>query len=627
MCGIAGLIGKSEVVTRERLERIAESLVHRGPDDGGIEVLATPPHRTVGFVHRRLAIIDPSPSGHQPMADPLTGNWIAFNGEIYNYRQLRGEIERGGARFRTNTDTEVILAAYAAWGPACVERFAGMFAFALWDDRSQSLLLVTDRFGIKPLYYWHDGQRFAFASEIRALLASDVLPRTLDHSAVASFFAFGSITAPQTILADVRQLLPGHRLVLDGRTGIATVERYWRPPPVGAAAATEADVHAALVAAVERHLVSDVPVGLFLSGGIDSSALAVLAHRAGVGNALTAFTVTFPERAYAEGPYARHIGERFCGAYREIELRDADLEAFLPASLDAMDQPSIDGTNVYVLSRAVREAGVKTVLSGQGADELFGGYPTFRQLPAFHAARQTLRVVPRAVRFGVAAGILAGAPLRSVAAKAAALLESDLGVTAAYAVSRQLFHVAVRNRLLHQSGAPACSAETRAWWAADLDGRDPFHATSMLERKGYLANTLLRDSDVFAMAHGLEIRVPYLDHELVETVSRVPAERCRDPMLPKPLLLRAVADDLPTAAYLRPKMGFTFPWEEWLRGRLAPLVTETIATFPTENALGVNVAECRLLWERFLGRRSGITWSRAWAPFVAMRWARKNGFA
>ncbi|MDO8463075.1 MAG: asparagine synthase (glutamine-hydrolyzing) [bacterium] len=616
MCGIAGIIGTRDDVTPARLSAFAGALAHRGPDGAGADVVGD----GVGLVHTRLAIIDLSPAGRQPMRD-AAGNWVTFNGELYNYRALRAELEHCGRSFHSQSDTEVLLAAYAQWGAACVERFDGMFAFGLWDASARTLLLATDRFGIKPVYWWCDGRRFAFASEVRALLTSGLVPRVVNRDAVASFFAFGAVQAPVSIIVGVSQLLPGHRLCFDAQRGTAVIERYWAPPAPDASPASADDVAVALRAALERHLVADVPVGLFLSGGVDSSALAALAHRAGVGEALTAFTVTFAERAYAEGAIARTVGERFCGAHRELLVTDADLARDLPASLAAQDQPTIDGTNVFIIARAARNAGMKTVLSGQGGDEVFGGYETFRRLPRMLAHERYVAMLPRAVRTALAAGLLARAAAHPARAKMAAYLTAERGAAACYAITRQLFHAQVR-ALLQPEWRTAVGVTP--WYASDLIGRDPYHATSVLEFFGYLANTLLRDGDVMSMAHGLEVRVPYLDHHLVETVLRVPTTASQHGAWPKALLLDAVRDMLPRAVYDRKKMGFTFPWETWLRGRLRPFAEETLAGFPADNALGVHRGACVQLWQDFLAHRGSVTWARAWAPIALMRWADRN---
>ncbi|MBI4142354.1 asparagine synthase (glutamine-hydrolyzing) [Candidatus Uhrbacteria bacterium] len=626
MCGIAGIIGTREDVTRERLQSLASSLAHRGPDDEGVEMLTSGGAHAVGFVHRRLAIIDLTPAGHQPMRDPETGNWITFNGEIYNYRELRKSLAACGATFRTGSDTEVILKAYAQYGRSCVNHLDGMFACAIWDAATERLLLAVDRIGVKPLYWRHDAAgRFAFASEARSFLASGLATRRIDHAAVMSYLALGSVQAPRTILAGVSQLLPAHTLVFDARTGAVSIERYWSPSQRGVPS-SPAEIASVLASAVARHLVSDVPVGLFLSGGVDSSALAVLAHHVGAGETIESFTVTFPEAPYAEGAYARLVGERYCRRHHELVIRDADLAAALPAALAAQDQPSIDGTNVYVISQAVRAAGMKVILSGQGGDEVFGGYPTFRRLPRMVAAHRFVTATPWSVRRGLAWGARAWAGAAPVTAKVAAYLTSSGDAMACYAIARQLFHPDVCRQLLSGVRSEADHAWSSATGVAEeLAGLDAARTVSLLELRGYLANTLLRDSDVMSMAHGLEVRVPYLDRALVESVFRAPASAFSDATLPKPLLLRAVQAELPREIYERKKMGFTFPWESWLRGRLRPQIEELLQAFPEDNALGINVSACRQLWSQFWSGRGGVTWARPWALHALMSWVQHQG--
>src|SRR3989338_110472 len=318
MCGIAGIIGSRDVADRQHLEVLTRSLAHRGPDDEGVEVVPIDAEHSVGFAHRRLSIIDLSPNGHQPMRDPDTNNWITFNGEIYNYCALREELRERGHHFRSESDTEVILKAYAEYGTACLEKLRGMFAFGLWDATAQKLFLAVDRFGIKPLYYWHSGSTFLFASEVRALLATERIPKVVNRRALDSFFAFGAVQAPYTMIQGALALLPAHMAVYDPERGTCDVASYWAPPRD-----TEtSDIGAALEDAVRSHLVSDVPVGLFLSGGIDSSALAVLANRVCGGKELESFSVGFSERAFSESHIARLVGEQFCKTHHELRSEE-----------------------------------------------------------------------------------------------------------------------------------------------------------------------------------------------------------------------------------------------------------------------------------------------------------------
>lgn len=626
MCGIAGLIAPQNIVTDARLLEMARALAHRGPDDEGVAIVAAPRGGApaVGFAHRRLSIIDLSSAGHQPMEDLATGNRITFNGEIYNYVALRRHLEARGCRFRTQTDTEVILQLYAAEGIECLDRLRGMFAFALWDAARGDLLLAVDRFGIKPLYVYRDAHVVAFASELRALLASGIVPRTLDHAGVESYLAFGAVQAPHTMVAGVTQILPAHALTITPATR-AVIERvYWRPP-VRVAGEPVPDIRAALFDSVAHHLVSDVPVGLFLSGGMDSSALAIAAHAIAGGPTLDAFAVVFREQGYSEAAYAQAIASRYCRNFRAIELTASDLLDALPDALAAMDQPTVDGINTFVIARAVRAEGLATVLSGQGGDELFGGYPTFRRFPCMERFAFARRVLPDAIRGRVAAHLRT----QSIAgAKYAAYLTMAEDACTWYALLRQIWDANARRTLLR--GAPTLGPTgipdaALAWWRAEIEGLDAEHRLSMFELRGYLGNMLVRDGDVMAMAHGLEVRVPFLDHGVLDAVFRTPGSaKCRGPF-PKPLLLDAVRAELPRAIYDRPKMGFTFPWPAWLRGPLRATVETQLASFPADHPLGLRTDACQRVWEGFLAGDKQYSWSRVWSLHVLMDWVTRHG--
>ncbi|MDO8435086.1 MAG: asparagine synthase (glutamine-hydrolyzing) [bacterium] len=622
MCGIAGIIGSRTLVEERHLNKLAKALAHRGPDDEGIELVASSEPFTVGFVHRRLAIIDLSPSGHQPMKDPVTGNWIIFNGEIYNYRELRVSLEQRGCTFTSESDTEVILKTYAMYGHACVEKLRGMFAFALWDASRDELFLAVDRFGIKPLYYYKNCDTFLFSSEVQALLASGLVDKVINPAAVDSFLSFGAVQAPLTMIKGVHALLPAHALVYNTTKREIAVRSYWTPS--GTMQGSPDDIGAALDDAVRHHLVSDVPVGLFLSGGIDSSALAIAANRVSGGPALDSFSVVFPEREYSEQRYSRYIGERFCARHHEIELSEADLTTLLPAALAAQDQPTIDGINAYVISQAVHETGIKVVLSGQGGDEVFGGYATFKRMERMRFYHHALRMLPPSLRARLAQLISEGSIAR---AKGGQYLTANDDLLEWYALLRQLFSGGARRRLLggnYQSSLVSGIPEGAAsWLRSEIQGRDTFNAVSLLELRGYLANTLLRDGDVMSMVHGLEVRVPFLDHLLVEKVMSIPPTYKQARSVPKPLLLRAVQGALPKEIYQRKKMGFTFPWEQWLRNTLKVPMDEVFQSMPSDNVFGLDADACRDVWKQFLDRKPSVTWSRVWALYVLLIWEQR----
>ena len=631
MCGVGGALGPRERIGG-LLQKLEPALAHRGPDDAGCEIVdLAEPGTELGLVHRRLSIIDLTAAGHQPMRDAATGNWISYNGEIYNYRGLRTRLQGLGHSFTSDSDTEVILKAYGEWGVDCLQRLRGMFAFALWDQRAQRLLLAVDRLGIKPLYYCRtDDGLLLFASEVRALLATECVPRRVDPSGLESYLAFGSVQAPHTIVQGVRCLRPGHYALVDGRGQLARRESYWTPPFVPAAAigghapGQAADLREALAESVRLHLVGDVPVGLFLSGGIDSSSLVALASRDGP---VQTFSVVFPEADFSEAPYSRLVAERYRTEHCEISLDQEACLDLLPDALSAMDQPTADGVNVYAISRAIRQAGFKVALSGQGGDELLTGYATYRLALGYMRLLPLVRRIPISLR-----RLLADAWRSSrrglVGHKMSDLLQaSDDTALSAYLVLRSLFLDGARRELFELgAGSPLegipeeVAGELREWGA----GLDPVNRISLYELRTYLANTLLRDSDIMGMAHGLEIRVPFLDHELVEAIAGVPGTAKYGTHKPKPLLLDAMGDLLPREVAHRPKAGFTFPWEHWLRGRLRPLVDECLGNEEQGERIGLNAQFCHELWTAFQQRRGGVSWARVWGLFCLYSWCARH---
>ncbi|HEX8707835.1 MAG TPA: asparagine synthase (glutamine-hydrolyzing), partial [Pyrinomonadaceae bacterium] len=393
MCGIAGIIsasgerepesGARGAGLREALARMVKYLDHRGPDDRGLSVLS-PKGCEVGLGHTRLSILDLSTAGHQPMSDPRTGNQITYNGEVYNFRELRGALGEGPDAWRSQSDTEVILRAYQRDGRECLENLRGMFAFGLWDAGRRKLLLARDRLGIKPLYYYAGRGFFLFASEVKALLESGLVPRRLDRLGLWHYLAYQSVPAPRTLVEGVRALEPGSWMTVDER-GEREAGCYWNMLSRGTAEARDAApaesrrrVRELLHEAVALNLVSDVPVGAFLSGGLDSSAVVALMREAGA--APRTFTVGFAESGYDEASQARRTAAHFQTVHTEIRLTQERLLEQLPEALAVMDQPTGDGLNTYVVARAVREQGIKVALSGLGGDEFFAGYPSFTRL-------------------------------------------------------------------------------------------------------------------------------------------------------------------------------------------------------------------------------------------------------
>jgi len=631
MCGIFGIVSREGELPREVLARAERSLAHRGPDDAGTVVIeGGAGFGQLGFAHTRLSILDLSPLGHQPMQDPVTGSWIVFNGEIYNFRDLRRELESAGAEFRSQSDTEVILAAYRAWGEGCLSRLRGMFAFALWDAPQKRLLLARDPMGIKPLYYFQTETVFLFASEVRTLLQTGLVPRKLDSTGVLSYLAFGSVYEPWTMVEGVSALPPASVLTVE--KGSVSGRQYWSPLRQSAGDAGEEpspgrDVAADRLPAILRdavlsHLVSDVPVGVFLSGGIDSSSLVAILSRNGV--RANTFSLVFDEEEFNEGQHSRAVASRFGTEHHEIPVSPDDTLALLPEALRAMDQPTIDGINTYLVSAKTRAAGVKVALTGLGADEMFAGYSNFRRVPQMERLAAWSSHLPSFARRALAGSMSALAGNGDRNRKLAELAAGGDSIVHPYFLMRMLFGPGERKALFASEDYAATERELAAVLQRSIaEGKrlDPVNRVSYLESCCYMKNTLLRDSDFMSMAHGLELRVPFLDRALVEACFRIPGREKLRGGLPKGLLLTSLGAELPPEIVNRPKRGFTFPFERWLRAEMKFMVEQTL--LGKENSPApLNHEAVGQTWKRFLAGET--SWSRPWSLFVLQRWCEQN---
>lgn len=562
MCGIAGIIGSRlpEPELAASVERMRFALRHRGPDDEGLFLA---PSRGVALAHTRLAILDLSAAGHQPMRSADGRYTIVFNGEIYNYAELRRELEANGESFVSHSDTEVILAAYRRYGPQCLHDFEGMFAFAIWDEIEQTAWLARDAFGIKPLYYSIQGESLIFASEVRALLASDLVSRQPCGESVFSYLLFGSVQEPLTLVNGVLALPAGHHLIW--KAGKPQLRCYWEPQIIGegiSALNSVARVREALQESVQRHLISDVAVGVFLSGGIDSTVMATLAKSAG-NSELQTFCITFDDVAFREGPVAartaKHLGARHHEWKMDAKVGCPLLKEFLASS----DQPSIDGFNTFCVSRFAREHGLRVVLSGLGGDELFGGYGSFEHVPSLIRHGQLASLIP-----GLPASI--GALMQRFAPsprlrRLGCFLGDRSAAATAYWCMRGIFTPSESKQLLqHYLGDASTSSEHEEEVRYFTVPRQPTleDTVSYLELTRYMKNQLLRDSDVMSMASGLELRVPFVDRKLFEVLRQIPAATRLSSG--KNLLLQAIPE-IPDWIARAPKRGFSFPFESWLK--------------------------------------------------------------
>ncbi|MBI5818651.1 MAG: asparagine synthase (glutamine-hydrolyzing) [Verrucomicrobia bacterium] len=577
MCGIAGWVslnGSDEAV----LLRMTAAMAHRGPDAEGFHFSAD---RRVALGHRRLSIIDLA-SGAQPMANEDGSVWVTYNGEIYNFAELREDLLRRGHRFATRSDTEVILHAYEQYGSRCVEMFNGMFAFALWDGNAQRLFLARDRFGKKPLHYTLADGAFLFGSEIKALLAHPAVRRNLDPDALAAYLAHEYVPCPLTIFRGIRKLPPAHWMTYEPQTGRTVIERYWTfplapDPNLGEQEAAEM-LLSELRGAVKRRLVSEVPLGVFLSGGIDSSGVAALmAETVPVGK-LKTFNIAFTEKSYDESSYARRVAALLGSEHHEEVFSAGQMLGVLPDVIGFLDEPFADPSLLptYMLSRFTRKH-VTVALGGDGGDELFAGYPSFvasRYAHWFEQAPAPLRAMVEAV----ARRLPVSARNFSLDFVVRQFLK---GVPYPEPLRTQVWLGAFGPSELQQL-LPGQVADPFAEFRRQTDGfaQSPDELVNRLTAhytETYMTDDILVKVDRASMACSLEVRAPLLDVRVAELAGRLPARLKLRGRQTKWLLKRALAGKLPHDILHRPKKGFGIPITQWLREDLAPLAREHLA--------------------------------------------------
>ena len=639
MCGIFGIVGHNARVPADVLERATKSLAHRGPDDSGTVILRDSGRQDVeiGLGNRRLAILDLSTLGHQPMNDPATSNWIVYNGEVYNFREVRAKLEQQRVHFSGHSDTEVILKAYAQWGEKCLEEFRGMFAFAIWDAQRHRLFVARDPMGIKPLYYYQSDHYFIFSSEVRTLLGTGLVPRAIDSAGLVNYLTFGSLYDPNTLVEGVSSLPPGCHLTWE--KGQLKLEQYWdlvdrnpgerydHAPGPSAEKREELEAQVAEIVdeSVRMQLVSDVPVGVFLSGGIDSSSLVGILSRNGVRP--STFSIVFREEDHSEAEYSRAIAQHFRTDHHEVTVSQADFFAAIAPAIHAMDLPTVDGINTYFVSERTRAAGVKVALSGLGGDEMFAGYSSFRTVPRMERFAGTWERIPATLRSPLASVFAAFAPSSDQNRKFTALGRDGRRILHPYFLSRMLFTPAQTNELL-----PEMKKNVGAFLRAEQPLReslnrsqslDSVNRVSYLEARCYMLNTLLRDSDFMSMAHGLEVRVPLIDHRLARRILALPGSWKLNAGTPKPLLVRALSGQLPEEIVHRPKRGFTLPFDHWLRDALCPVVEASLSKIG-DGALGslISTRAALRVWQDFLAGRT--SWSRPWSLYVLQCWCERH---
>ena len=530
---------------------MCQALQHGGPDDEGVFF---DEKNSLAFGHRRLSIIDLSANGHQPMADQRQKTWITFNGEIYNYLELRNELLNLGVQFTSVTDTEVIIAAYMQWGTNAFSRFRGMFAFALFDSIKKLTYLVRDTAGVKPLYYFAEAGQLSFASETRAFIAAGITNRN-DAAWQVRFLAFGHIPEPYTTLKNVFSLAKGHYLCWDHASSTYFIDAYkitgGYQNQITDPEEAQHLIKEALIKGVNRQLIADAPLGVFLSGGTDSSLITLLADKQKK-EQLKTISIFFNEKSYDEQAFQRLVLDKVSGQNFSHLVNQQDFENHLPQVISAMDMPTTDGINSWFISKYAHEDGLKAVLSGVGADEYFGGYPSFNRI---RYLKYLKRVPP--FLFSAVQELLPD-PYKKLT-----FLANDHPI-ADYLLLRGLFSPGDIARTLDIGEGEvrevlfdgqvvqkkyAYDAEQASWFEANL----------------YMQNQLLRDTDVMSMSHGLEVRVPFLDEDFTNLAQRISPEIRFSRQQPKKVLIDSFTDLLPPAIWNRPKMGFSFPLQSWMR--------------------------------------------------------------
>lgn len=575
MCGIAGIISQSIApdTALAATRRMQSHLVHRGPDDAGLWQSL---EGEAIFAHQRLSILDLSSAGHQPMSTPDGRLTIVFNGEIYNFRELRTNLEQDGVTFTTQTDTEVILRLYEKHGSACVGKLRGMFAFAIWNTATRHLLLARDPLGIKPLYIHRTREVLAFASELRALTHSGLFTPTLCTPAVQRYLETGSVPEPLTLVQQATQLEAGH--LLEWQPGKDSTQRpYWQLDFTCAQPAPHATLvertRQALIDSVRSHFVSDVPVGVFLSGGIDSTALLALAGVTGH-TGIRAFSIAVDDPAADESPIARRTAQHFQADYHERRLDAREAQGLFSRFLDQLDQPSIDGLNTYTVSALARDQGMKVVLSGLGGDELFGGYSSFQRIPKMRHLHRWIHRLPGAAR--LTASLLEKCSPEPAHKRLAAFLRTPGTTQDAYRSLRGIFTPEDAAQVTHWITGQPPPPEPQPAPAATVPAPS-LNLISELELTRYMRNQLLRDSDVMSMANGLELRVPFVDKALVETLATVPFTHRLQPG--KRLLTEAVPE-VPEWVVNQKKRGFLFPYQQWLGSEWGTVFADAVRDCP-----------------------------------------------
>ena len=614
MCGIAGIITNNALKYKDALEKMIASIGHRGPDGNGIYV--SPSNQCI-LGHTRLSILDLTDAASQPMFNDSTA--MVYNGECYNYKDLKSTF-LNNITLLSSGDTEVIFKLLEKNGSKILDKLNGMFALGLWDETQKKLFLSRDRQGQKPLYYYYKNNMLIFASEVRTLLASGLIPRKMNNKAVASFLAYGAVQEPNTIIEEVYILPPGNLLEysLNKTLKISKYHTF----ELKKRDVTKEELRDCFAKSVNRHMISDAPIGLFLSGGIDSSAITASAmiNRATPVNTLS---VTFPDQPnFSEHKYAKLLAEQYDTKHHEVPVTGTDMLFLLHRTLDSLDQPTVDALNTYIVSHAAHEAGLKVALSGLGGDELFGGYPSFSDIPKFVKLFNILGSSSHYI-----SKLLSRKSFNSKRiSKIVGILNTNGNLLDIFLQRRRVFS----DNKLYQI-APFTTNQPTSFLTNEIykylncisEQNDIYDTIALLEMHIYMNNMLLRDSDVMGMANGLEIRLPFLDNNFVEMAFSLPSTARKPHKYPKHYFVDSIKEWLPKENVQRPKQGFVLPFSKWLQDDLKEEVYNGINMLTKFDDI-LNKKEIDSLWCEFLNKPESVGWSRPWSLFILGNYIEKH---
>ncbi len=610
MCGIAGIYYfKNQQVPEGLLQRMTNAMSHRGSNADGFFT-----DHNVGLGHRRLSIIDLSESANQPFADQTKRYQVVYNGELYNFPEVKKTIT--DHHFKTTGDTEVLIEAFARRGIECLNAFKGMFTAAFWDSSEKTMWLARDRMGVKPLYYYANENYLVFASEIRAIIASGLVRPKLHQPAIANFLKYQSVSSPDSIIEGIHELPAAHIMRVNEKG--FEIKCYWditafKPIASSDRTVIKKNILDLLQQSVSQRLISDVPIGAFLSGGIDSSAVVALMSQSNNARPVT-FNIAFEEKAFDESAYAEIVAKKFNTDHHKIVLPPNIMLEELTNALNAMDTPTGDGINTFVVSKAVKKAGLTVALSGVGGDELFAGYPFFKK---YYQLRKQSRA------WNAATGIRKLTAAFSGTAKWHDLLSTNsAGIADIYPVLRQIISPREIKKLSRFENGHDAVADLLAQKEKAINNFPCLSQVSIAEYFGYTQQTLLKDTDQMGMAVTLEIREPFFDHELIEYVLGIP-DTIKYPNYPKQLLVESLGDLLPPEIVHRRKQGFTFPWKIWMKNDLKEFCDTHIRRICQRNF--INADKLLHKWNLFLRDEKQVRWMEIWLFVILEYWLEKNG--